>query len=308
MSRRPRAGLVRVGHGLHRASEADEPDPLQLDALAWQEVLPEHACFAHLTCARFRGWWLPPLPADLPIFVAQHDRHRSSSRSELRVSRHATEPPWTEIDGLRLMESADTLLSCARDLSLLDLLVLLDCVLHHGWATRDDVAVVASQRRRGAPRLRNALALADERSESPWETLLRILHVVCGIEVEPQHELFDDGGCFVARGDLWLVGTSTFHEYDGGEHLKRPRQRKDLRRVRGISRRDWTRRGYTCEDVLRQGVSILRDADLAVGREHDPSRIRPWHDLLRASLFTPAGTAAFRARLGLPTEPARRSA
>lgn len=61
----------------------------------------------------------------------------------------------------------------------------------------------------------------------------------------------------------------------------------------------WRRRGYTAQDVLHQAVTILRDADRAFGREHDPSRVRGWHDLLRRSPFTPAGTQLLRQRLRL---------
>jgi hypothetical protein len=81
---------------------------------------------------------------------------------------------------------AETLLACARDLGLIDLVVLLDCVLHLRLVDRDELERVASQHRRGAPALRRALLLADGRSESPWETILRLFHVVCGLEVWPQ--------------------------------------------------------------------------------------------------------------------------
>jgi hypothetical protein len=154
--------------------------------------------------------------------------------------------------------------------------------------------------------LRRALALADGRSESPWETLLRLFHLVCGIDVQPQYEVFDDDGRFVARGDLWLVGTTMLHEYDGGDHLKKPRQRKDLKRARRIGNADWERRGFTSEDLLHQAVGILREADATVGRAHDPTRVRAWNELLRASLFTPAGMARFCARVGAQSCPARR--
>lgn len=62
---------------------------------------------------------------------------------------------------------------------------------------------------------------------------------------------------------------------------------------------EWIRRGYTSTDVTGRGVTILRDADLSLGRPHQPERIRAWHRLLVESLFTPTGTAAFRERVGL---------
>jgi hypothetical protein len=114
-------------------------------------------------------------------------------------------------------------------------------------------------------------------------------------------------GFDIARADLGIVGTRELREYDGGEHLKRPRQRRDLRRPRLISDAGYVRKGYTKEDVLHQGVSILRDADRAICREHAPERIHAWNDLLRDSLFTPAGTRRLRLRLGLDGETADRS-
>jgi hypothetical protein len=132
--------------------------------------------------------------------------------------------------------------------------------------------------------------------------LLRVLHVICGVPVDPQYEVFDNDGAFVARGDLWIVGTRTVHEYDGGEHLKRPRQRKDLRRARGLSNIGWVRRGYTSVEVLSQAATILREADLALGRPHRPERTRAWYALLSESLYTPSGTTLFRQRIGLPVD------
>jgi hypothetical protein len=79
-------------------------------------------------------------------------------------------------------------------------------------------------------------------------------------------------GFDIARADLGIVGTRELREYDGGEHLQRPRQRRDLRRARLISDAGYVRKGYTKEDVLHQGVSILRDADRAISREHAPER------------------------------------
>jgi hypothetical protein len=146
--------------------------------------------------------------------------------------------------------------------------------------------------------LRKALGLSDGRSESPYESLLRLLHVSCGVEVEPQHVLVDEAGSFVARADLWVVGTRSLHEYDGDVHLTRRARRNDLRRERRIGNEVWIRRGYTSAEVLHQGISILRDADLALCRPHRPERIRAWHKLLAESMFTPAGRELLCRRLG----------
>jgi len=298
--RSPGVGWTSVARGLHRTGDAGLLDDLR----AWQAVLRPAAAFTHLTAAQARGWWLPPLPAGLPVWVVQVNLQNAATRSGLRVIRRRGVPPSEAIDGVRLATSAETLVTCAIDLGLLDLVVLIDSALHAGALTLAQLQEVARQHRRGAPSLRRALPYVDARSESAWETLLRMLHVVCDIEVEPQKDLFTSDGLFVARGDLWLVGTSRFHEYDGADHLERRRQRTDLKRSGRIARADHERRGYTAEDVLTQAVGILRDADDAIGRPHDPARARAWHELLRESLFTPAGTARFCQRLGIDGPPA----
>lgn len=290
-----RVGWVQVARGAHRTSSSD--DALVDDLAAWQLVLSTGACFTHLTSVAVRGWCLPPLPTGMPVFVAQNKGINPPHRHGLKVTRHAAGPEFSIQRGLRLATSSETLLACARDLSLLDLVVLVDSALHAGACTVSELHRAAQQRRRGSPRLREALSLVDVRSESPWESMLRVLHVCCDIPVEPQYVVRDDAGAFVARGDLRIVGTRTLHEYDGSHHLTRAGQRADLKRHARIDGAQWSRRGFTREDVLHQGVQILRQADLALGRPHRPERVRDWHALLRDSLFTPPGQARLRNRL-----------
>ena len=192
---------------------------------------------------------------------------------------------------------AQTVLTLSRDLAELDVLVLVDSALQLGLVSLEQLREVASGRRRGAPVLRRVLDRADGRSESPWETLLRALHVALEVPVEPQHVVHDEHGTFVARGDLRLHRTRTLHEYDGGDHLTPDQQRRDLRRARHLERAGWVRRGYTSQDVLHRAVTVLRDADASTGRPHDPSRVRAWHDQLRPSCFTAAGRSRLAARL-----------
>jgi hypothetical protein len=284
---------MRVSHGLHRPVEQSSDLP------AWQLVLPPSGRFAHVTGAALHGLWLPPLPHGLPVFAAMVEAQSRPQRAGLRVSRHHTVPAHVVLDGLRVDPVAEVLLACARDLGLLDLVVVTDSALHMGVCTPAALEELAGGRRRGAPALRRALALADARAESPWETLLRLLHVACEVPVEPQHELRDEDGVLVARADLWLSGTNAVHEYDGSVHLTRPQQRKDLQRARRIGNQTWVRRGYTSGDVLHQAVGILRDADLSLGREHRPERVRRWHEWLTDSLFTPSGRERLARRLGL---------
>ena len=284
---------VQVARGLHRPREG------WTDLEAWRLLLPDGGRFTHLTAARALGWWLPPTPADLPVFVAIGPDELRPRRPGLQVRRTEPTRPSVVVDGLPMDHPAEVLLDCARDLSLIDLVVLADSAVRAGACSLDELRETAARRRRGAPLLRRALHLVDARSESPYESLLRVLHVVCEVAVEPQHVIRDEDGGFVARADLWLVGTAAIHEYDGADHLDVRQQRHDLARSRRIGNHTWVRRGYTADDVLRKPITILRDADLSLGRAHQPQRIRPWHHMLAESLFTGAGAARLRTRLRL---------
>lgn len=283
----------RVAYGLY--IPVDGPDEAALHALASQ--LHRGAGFTHHTAARMRGWWLPPLPEGLPEFAGQNARNRPR-RGELRIIRTTPEPEITRLRGLPIVSATDVLLALARHLGLLDVVVALDSALRCGDVTPQQLAGTLACRRFGVRRLRAAASLADPRSESPYETLLRILHVVCEVNVVPQHELWVDGH-LVARGDLRLVGHDRFHEYDGAGHRDREQHRSDLRRDRDLDSAGWVRRGYTDLEVIHRPATILRDADRTLGRPHDPDRLEAWYSLLRESCFTPAGRHRLLVRLGL---------
>jgi hypothetical protein len=305
--------LVSVAYGLRRAKSPPVPpdadaatraaarrDRLIADLWAWSQILRPTACFTHLSSAIARGWWLPyALPDELPVWIAQISSQGPTRRRGARVIRTRAIPDSERIAGLPLAVPAETLVSCAIDLALLDLLILVDAALHLGDVTLDQLAAVAAQQRRGAPRLRQAIALADERSESAMETVLRVLHVVSGIAVEPQHE-FWNGSRFVARSDLWLVGTTDIHEYDGDEHLKVLRQRDDLRRGRRLADAGITRRGFTAADIADQPQQIIREACAATGQPFGMDMLEPWWDLWNDSTFSPLGRLRLRERVTGP--------
>jgi very-short-patch-repair endonuclease len=293
------AGWTRLTRGVH-LHDADVDD-YAARLRAWQFALPFWSSFTGVTAARLRQWWLPPLPPALPLFVAS-GRASRIARTGLRVCRHDELPPWELLDGVRVPSAAETVLACARDLELLDVILLGDCALHSGHVTRAELVAVSRLRRRGAPLLRRAVPLMDGRAESIFEGLLRVLHVVCGIGVEPQHVVVDPSGTPVARGDLLLIGTRMLHELDGGHHRSPEQQRRDLRRHRRVLAAGYERRGFTARDVLGSPAGILRDADSTLGRDHDPERIHAWYSLVRDSLFTPSGRRRLELRLGLVAE------
>lgn len=145
--------------------------------------------------------------------------------------------------------------------------------------------------------LRRAVCLADPRSESWWESVLRVLHVVAGLgPVQSQVELFD-GRTFVARADLHLVGTRRYPECDGSDHRDRDRHREDLRRDKAMARLGLERYGYTTGEIAYRPEVVIADGERARGLAPDPRRVQAWWRVARPSTLTNGGRARLRRRL-----------
>ncbi|HJV13695.1 MAG TPA: hypothetical protein VJ625_07360 [Propionibacteriaceae bacterium] len=275
-------GWRRLSYGLYFRDH--EPGEMAGQLRAWGLVLPARAAFTHLTAAEFRGWWLPQVIPH-PVFAALQEGDPCPRRAGLLVSRHPSRLPSELVSGIRLTTSAETLLAAARDLGVLDLVLMGDSALRLGHCTIEGLVETAARRRRGAPMLRRVIELLDKRSESPWESVMRVLHLAADIPVEPQHEVFDQWGRFVARGDLWIVGTNRVHEFDGGVHRDPDTQRRDLTRDRRLIEVSWQRFGFTKAQLLNEGASIIASTDKLLGRSWDPARLRRWNALVADSMF-----------------------
>ena len=277
----------RLSHGLYVPRDSRR---LQSDLEALRLILPSSACFTSLTAAGLRGWWSPSKVGH-PVFVSVPSNDPHPQRRGMLVTRHPRAVDSELIDGIQVAFAAETLLAVARDLSMLDLVILGDSALHLCACTKEELRAAAAQRRRGAPRLRSAIPLLDGRSESPWESILRMLHLAAAVEVEPQKKIYDDWGRFVARADLWLVGTRRIHEYDGEAHRDREAHRADLTRERRLVEIDWQRIGFTSPQLLFEGGSIIAGIDRLLGRTWDPRRLARWEALLDDSLLRAGGRA-----------------
>jgi hypothetical protein len=277
----------RLSHGIwmHEAARDDLED-----LRSWQAALPPPVLFTHLTAARIRGWWTPP-GIRHPIFATMQERVPRPRRAGLLPSRHPHPLPVDEVDGLWVTAPAETILEAARDLGVLDLVVLGDCALRRGEVTIAELERTAAQRRRGAPLLRRVIGMLDARSESPWESIMRVLHLAAEIPVTPQFTVRDPAGAFVARADLRIVGTRRLHEYDGAVHRDGPEHVRDLARDRRLLRAGWDRAGYTRVDLLADPTPIVFDADRALGRRFEPYRVEAWKLLVNDSLHGRRGRA-----------------
>ena len=287
------AGLRRVNHGLGVVKipglSADEE--FRRDLAAYRLVLPPGAVFTHVTGARLLGWHLPKLPDQVPVFAAAAGDPPRPRRVGLVFSRLVGKREPILRDGLPVDQPTEILLRAARDLSLLDLLIMLESAIAKGDVDPDRMEELLASRRPGVRMLREAWRRATSRSESPGETLLQQFHRVMEIPFEAQVELFDEHGTSLGRADLRVVGTSFIHEYDGAHHLAPSQQRSDLRRLRGITGAGLVRRGYVLDDLLNHPAAVMQELDRALDRPHDLRRLAVWRGLVENSLYAPRGRA-----------------
>lgn len=283
-----RADWERISYGLF--APWVDPRPLADQLLAWSKVLPRHAAFTHLTAAALLGWWLPS-PIVHPVFATLNTGDPRPRRDGLFVCRHPKPVSQVRHGDLWVTTPAETLLAAARDLGVLDLVIMGDSALREGHCTLAELRKVALQRRRGAPLLRTVIPLLDARSESAWESVMRVLHVAAEVDVLPQYEVRTPVGSFVCRSDLWLVGTRTIHEYDGAVHRDVEAQKNDLSRSRRITRADWQRVGFVSGDLLHGGAGIIADLDRLLERPWDSRRLAAWNALIDTSLYGRRGRA-----------------
>lgn len=282
-------GYRRVSHGVYRPiTHGTDFEEFRADLHAWLLVMPEGSAFTHLTAARLRGWQVPNLPSQIPVFAAVHAGTRRPRRPGLLFSRLVGDSEVEVRHGLPVERAEEILLRAARDLGTADLVVMIDSAIRLGDVDVRRMERLLASRRPGVRALRTAWQLADGRAESGGETLLRVFHVASGIVVEPQVELVDDDGHRLGRADLLLVGTREVHEYDGAHHRDGRQHRIDLRRERALGTA-YRRRGFTLDDLLNHPAAVMHELDRVLDRPHDPARLRRWRALIANSTYSESG-------------------
>jgi hypothetical protein len=283
----------RLSRGLYVPAVDAANDLADLGDLA--QVLPSGSGFGHLTAVSARGWWLPNrLPRHVVFASTRSGVHVQRSGMYVRRSRLLE---LEHVRGLPMASAPTLLVELARDLTLVDLVPMVDCALA-GGATVEQLRAACRRRTRGVVTLRRAIELGDPRSESWWESVLRVMHVVTGLgPVESQVDIVDGDGVFVGRADLHLVGTNRYPECDGGDHRTADQHGRDLKRDKAMSRMGAERYGYTTQEIAQSAAVIIRDAEDARQIPHDPARISSWNRLAALSTLTGHGRARLHARL-----------
>ncbi len=230
----------------------DVADPFRASVRAALLVRPD-AVACRVTAGRLLQLWGLPVwtPTESPhlILPAGRSYNRCTGlalRSGLRPGEKTTK------DGLPVTTLARTVRDMASVLELDELVCLLDSALKAGW--RPDPGAP-----RMSPRLRAAMALADARAESPFETLLRLLLVRAGLAPQTlQLEIFESGGRVYARLDLAWPSVKVAVEADGRMYHDAPEALyRDRSRANALALDGWTILRFTWADLHRRPEWIV---------------------------------------------------
>lgn len=228
------AQLVRVRRGAYANGDgADDLDPrvahLRLLEATVGQCSPD-SVVSHASAAAVHG---------LPIGKEQLTRvHLTRDREGQGRTRR-----WVQVHGCRLPEEdvvdigefrvtslGRTVLDLACALRPLLAVPVGDVALQQGLTT-DELAdrLAAAGQRRGIPSARRTVALLDPRTESPGESMSRVVFAEHRISApEPQLRVYDEQRRFVGRCDFGWEKERTLGEFDGkkkyGRLLLKPGQ------------------------------------------------------------------------------------
>lgn len=230
-------------------------------------LLPD-AAFSHSTAAALLR--LPDVgPPAGAIEVSLPRGARATRRPGVRGHTGLAERDVEVTSGLRVVRAARTWADLAARHDVGALVVLGDAALRSGLATGEGLAGAVLPGRRGCRRARTALGLLDARSDSPMESLLRVLLVTNGLPAPEVNRDVVVDGVWLARPDLSYPRLRIALEYEGDHHRTDRRQwLRDKARRRLLEDHGWVVLEVTSVDVLEQpGQLVARVRSLLARRQ-----------------------------------------
>jgi hypothetical protein len=178
------------------------------------------------------------------------------------------------IDGVRVTSPVRTFIDLAAELDDTWLVVIADAMTQRGLLTVDHLraAVAANAERPGIRRARRAVELVRTGSESPMESMLRLVIVAHGLpEPVVNGPAHDRNHGWLARVDLSYPDHRIAVEYQGDHHRSDIGQwRRDISRTRALQAAGWTVIFATADDIAAPArlVGAIREALAAPDRDH----------------------------------------
>lgn len=234
--------------------------------------LPSNSFISHSTAAILHGIPVPlSLERQSDIHVTVPAPHRAPHATGIHG--HASSVVRiSSLHGARVSSPAATWLDLATVLDYRALTAAGDFVIYHRspLPSLEQLAALTelSQNRRGRRARARAFLLLDGRSESPPESVLRVILQERGFVVSRiNHVVVDQFGEFVARTDFYLDEIGVVLEYMGDYH----------RTTVGQWRSDMSRRArieLTRVRVMELNADDLRDEEDLVARIHALAALR----------------------------------
>jgi hypothetical protein len=230
-------------------------------------ALPAHAFFSGGTAAALIGIPVPQRyeSARATLEVAVAAPARAIRRQGVRGRRlQISDTDVTTWRGIRLTTPARTWCDLASLLTLGELVAAGDYLIFHERpiVTRTQLAAAIEHHpgRRWRGKLKQALELLSDRSESPRESILRVIVVTHGFPAPLVNvSIYDEHGRFVARVDLLFADYREIFEYQGDHHRTDIRQwRRDISRKAEVESLDYHITEISADDLTNVNHLIRR--------------------------------------------------
>jgi hypothetical protein len=231
-------------------------------------LIPDGAAIGGASAVWWHGGPLPDLAS--PVTVLIPEGIEWSGPRGIRVHRTRLGSGDVEVrSGVPVSAAARTAWDVCSLESTRTAVAALDAMVRSRALSRPDLQrlVGSGVGRWGAARVRRAVELVDERSESPPESWLRVTFVLAGLpSCVPQFDVVA-GGVFLGRVDFAWPEARLVVEYEGAYHFRGVQIARDDDRIARLLAAGWR--------VIRVSAADLRDLDAVVERVRDALRAAP---------------------------------
>jgi hypothetical protein len=230
---------------------------------------PAGAVVSHLTAAALWGLEVPLATDDPRIHLTVPPGRRVRSRADRRVHCALLRPGQVvRHRGVLVTSLERTWLDLAATLPASSLLAVTDQLLRRRVPVAElELLLDTARGARGVRTARRVLPVADARSGSPMESVLRwLLHEAGLPRPALQHVVLDVTGERVGAVDLAWPERRVMVEFDGEVHRDRRTFVDDLRRQNGMVLAGWTVLRFSSADVLGRPEWVVSVIRAALGR------------------------------------------
>jgi hypothetical protein len=199
-----------------------------------------------------------------------------TQRPEFRAHRRTlSDADRTTVNGVAVMSVARAWVDLGAVLALADLVAAGDSALRGGCSLEEMEEVLSrSAHLRGVRRIREALPLLNARTRSRPESHLRVAISTPDLpRFDVNVSVYRDDGGWLAEPDLSLAEAKLALEYQGEDHAKVERMRKDLTRGKDMRDEDWLSLPYGPAEVFKRPWQIAPEVRKYV-RERAPHLLR----------------------------------